>query len=400
MEHGEIRRTAFPDLLLPTLSYGLPFIEACQKHVEFTFDAHRIYIIASKSLSTDTDALERLEEALGNRVVGKKVGITSYTLWSESLKTTAECRDLNIDLIITIGGGSLTDAAKIVALALSNNATSFDDLSRIPFSSEWASKNNEVAPAQIPIITIPTTLSGVEYQNLANGAGGAGGTGPSLVILDADLTTTTPNRFWLSTGISAVDHCVETLCSLDSHDAGDRAAARGLQALVPGLLRCKRNGPNDLEARHMCQMGTLEAMSAVRWGAQLGASHGIGHQLGPLGVGHGETSCILLPAVCWYNRGANAERQEVVEQILWMDDLVRDVLIERGLLPDSAELDDMLDAVISELGMPRTLRAVGVGAEQLDALAESSLTDNWCQTNPIPLTRKEQVLEILEMVVE
>jgi alcohol dehydrogenase class IV len=49
--------------------------------------------------------------------------------------------------------------------------------------------------------------------------------------------------------------------------------------------------------------------------------------------------------------------------------------------------------------MPRSLGAVGVGREQLDALAENSLHDRWCQSNPVPLLEKSQVLEILEMVV-
>lgn len=67
---------------------------------------------------------------------------------------------------------------------------------------------------------------------------------------------------------------------------------------------------------------------------------------------------------------------------------------------DRVDLGDVLDAVIRELGMPRSLREVGVGRDQLDGLAENSLHDRWCQTNPVPLKEKSQVLEILEMVVQ
>lgn len=67
---------------------------------------------------------------------------------------------------------------------------------------------------------------------------------------------------------------------------------------------------------------------------------------------------------------------------------------------EAAEVDlgDVLDAVIRELGLPRSLQAVGVGRDQFDALAEHSLYDRWCQTNVVPLQEKGQVLEILEMV--
>ena len=87
--------------------------------------------------------------------------------------------------------------------------------------------------------------------------------------------------------------------------------AQASQASVT-LLRAQytyKKGAMELDTRHMI----AEAMQVVfQFGVPMGASHGIGHQLGPLGVGHGETSCILLPAVCRYNEGVNLERQRRV----------------------------------------------------------------------------------------
>jgi alcohol dehydrogenase class IV len=112
----ETHRRAFPNEGIPYISYGLAFPEACKKHAEETFKSSRTYIIASKTLSNNTDALTRLKKALGDAVVGARVGMTPHTLWSECLEVTEECRKLNVDLLITLGAGSLTDAAKIVAL--------------------------------------------------------------------------------------------------------------------------------------------------------------------------------------------------------------------------------------------------------------------------------------------
>ena len=124
-------------------------------------------------------------------------------------------------------------------------------------------------------------------------------------------------------------------------------------------------------------------------------------KLGPLGVGHGETSCILLPAVCKFNarHNANNERQDRVRQFLLRDAVVSDVLQKWNVDTGTADLGDVLDAVIRELGMPRSLGDVKVARDQLDALAENSLHDRWCKSNPVPLKEKSQVLEILEMVV-
>jgi alcohol dehydrogenase class IV len=186
---------------------------------------------------------------------------------------------------------------------------------------------------------------------------------------------------------------------MNTTSASDATCEAGLRLLVPGLLRCKRDA-GDLEARLQCQLGVVEAVKAVfQHGVPLGASHGIGHQLGPLGVGHGETSCILLPAVCKYNVSANAERQALASDILWSDDKVSSVLLERGLVKGEADLGDALHAVIRELGLPRSLKEVKVeGEETVQKLAQNSLKDHWCVSNPRPLREQAEVMKILEMV--
>jgi alcohol dehydrogenase class IV len=114
---GEVIRPVFSEVPNgPHLSYNLPFEEACAKHVEATFNAERVYILASGSLCRNTKYVEQLRTALGSRVAGLREGMTPHTLWNEVLEITDDCRRLRADLIVTIGGGSLTDAAKIVTL--------------------------------------------------------------------------------------------------------------------------------------------------------------------------------------------------------------------------------------------------------------------------------------------
>jgi len=402
-------RPAFDDRKVPYITYGLHFDEACQKHVENTFQAERVYIIASKSLSTNTDALKRLQKALGGKVVGTRVGMDPHTHWNQVIEVARDAGPKNPDCIITLGAGSLTDAAKVIAWMLANGIETSDELDRM--WSGHAHRRTDLRPPTIRHVAVPTSLSGGEYQSIAGVTRDDGShqkclfeppeRNPCLVVVDPGLTTTTPERIWLSTGVRAVDHCVETLCSLLSNEKGDAEAEKGLLKLVPALIRTKRD-PNDLDARFQSMMGVIEAMSAVGSGVPLGASHAIGHQLGPLGVGHGETSCIMLPAVCKWNEkeGANVERQTYCKQVLLKDQVVK-ALVEDKLGDDQSKFDlgDILDVVIRELGMPRTLKAVNVGRDQLEALAKNSLTDHWIKTNAKPITEKEQVWEILEMVV-
>ena len=217
--------------------------------------------------------------------------------------------------------------------------------------------------------------------------------------MDANLALTTPMNIWLQSGFRAIDHCVESFCNLNCVAVIREACIKGLQCLIPGLLICKFDPPN-VEARHKCQLGIPLALTPLHNVVLPGASHGIGHMLGPLGVGHGETSCILLPAVCKWNgkqSANNVERQELMAKVFWDIDVARERFEARGLEEGKADLGDLIDVIVRELGMPRSLKEVGIGREKFEALAVNSLEDKCTQANPAKIDKKEQVLEILDM---
>jgi alcohol dehydrogenase class IV len=148
----------------------------------------------------------------------------------------------------------------------------------------------------------------------------------------------------------------------------------------------------------------------------VGGSHGIGHQLGPYGVPHAgvsplrqvqvtfsnfpETTCVCLPAVQKFNAKVNSTQQKELLDVLWGEPDIAAVLTKYALVEDKADLGDALDAIIRELGFPRSLKAYGVGRDKLDAIAQSSLGDVCSKWNAIPLVEKGQVMEILEMCLE
>ena len=130
MADGEIYEPAFDgppgtvlaglpltNLKLPTpyISRGLPYYNACAKHVRETFKASRVYIVASRSLAANTDSVEKLVGALSRDcVVGVRKGISPHSPISEILEITRECREKKIDCVITLGAGSITDGCKLV----------------------------------------------------------------------------------------------------------------------------------------------------------------------------------------------------------------------------------------------------------------------------------------------
>jgi maleylacetate reductase len=205
---------------------------------------------------------------------------------------------------------------------------------------------------------------------------------PRAVVLDPAITVHTPEWLWLSTGIRAVDHCVEGFCSNEANAYADAQALHGLSLLCRGLQRIKAD-PNDLEARLDCQLGSWLSMGPLAGGVPMGASHGIGYVLGAMfDVPHGHTSCIMLPAVMRWNKPANAARQ---------------AMVAAAMGHPGEDAGDVLDAFIAGLGMPRSLGAVHIGAEHFDKMAEQAMGTPWVPRNPRPIRGPAEVREILEL---
>jgi alcohol dehydrogenase class IV len=115
MAHTEHIEQFFPGVEYPIISYGLPFPQACAKHAKETLGCSKVYVICSGSLSRNTDVLARLEAALGkDHLVGVRKGMKPHTMFSELLEVAADVEQSGADCIITVGGGSLVDAAKYI----------------------------------------------------------------------------------------------------------------------------------------------------------------------------------------------------------------------------------------------------------------------------------------------
>ena len=134
-------------------------------------------------------------------------------------------------------------------------------------------------PPTVRQISVPTTLSAGDFSALAGVTDERTKVKellrhqrimPSAVVLDPAITLHTPEWLWLSTGIRAVDHCVEGVCSNEAHVFGDAQALKGLALLASGLPRVKAQ-PEDLAARLDCQLGAWLSMGPLSSGVPMGA---------------------------------------------------------------------------------------------------------------------------------
>jgi maleylacetate reductase len=365
--------------------FGTP---AAQAVAELAQNAQRVFLMVSGTLNRQTDEIEKVRRALGNRCVGPFDRMPPHTPRSAVIAAAEQARELGADLIVTVGGGSITDGAKAVQLCLANGI-------RTPAGIDTLRPvDGKPPPCNAPTvrqITVPTTLSAGEFSAIAGVTDERRqekelirhpGIIPRAVILDPAVTVHTPEWLFLSTGIRSVDHCVEGICSNEANPYADAQALRGLSLLVSGLPRVKAD-PSDLAARLDCQMGSWLSMGPLAAGVPMGASHGIGYVLGALfDIPHGHTSCIMLPAVMRWNKSANAARQ---------------ALVSAAMNHPGEDAADVLDAFIAGLGMPRSLAAVKVGHDSFDRMAEQAMGTPWVPRNPRRIDGPARVREILEL---
>ena len=347
--------------------------------------ATRVFLMVSGTLNRETDEIAKIQAALGNFCAGVFDKMPAHTPRQAVIAAANQARDAGADLIVTVGGGSITDGAKTVQLCLANDIRTAEELDSIRPSQPG------IKPPTVRQISVPTTLSAGEFSALAGVTDERTKvkelfahpmTIPRTVILDPAMTRHTPEWLFLSTGIRAVDHCVEGFCSLEAHPYADAQALRGLSLLTRGLPRVKAD-PSDIQARLDCQIGSWLSMGPLASGVPMGASHGIGYVLGAVhDIPHGHTSCIMLPAVMRWNKSANADRQAE---------------IAAAMGHPGEDAADVLDAFIGGLGMPRSLSAVNVGPDAYERIATQAMGTPWIPRNPRKIDGPAQVREILAL---
>ena len=182
-------------------------------------DARRVFMLVSRSLNQEIDEIKKIIKALGPCFAGLYEGMPAHGPRSAVLDATATARAMGADLIVSVGGGSVTDAAKVMTLCLKHNLKTHEDME--PFhmfvNEDGAVINPGFEGPDIRALCVPTTLSGGEF-NTPSGATDERIKlkqgyehrlmAPIAIILYPAITRHTPEWLWLSTGVRALDHAL------------------------------------------------------------------------------------------------------------------------------------------------------------------------------------------------
>jgi 4-hydroxybutyrate dehydrogenase len=332
-----------------------------------------------------SDLFGRVAEKLpsGHRVYDKTPANPSESAVLDALRLY---REAGCDGLVAVGGGSAMDLAKGVRLL----ATHAEPLVQYAFIENGAAK---IKPTMPPLAAIPTTAG--TGSEVGRGAviimrdGRKLGIGsphliPSVAICDPELTLGLPPGLTAGTGMDAIAHCIETFIAPANNPPAEAIALDGLRRASRHIERAVANG-GDREARWNMMMAAMEGAMAFQKG--LGAVHALSHPLGSLEdlkLHHGTLNAIFLPPVLRFNRPSIGDKWERLGEAM-------------GLAP-GADVADAVAALNARLGLPSSLRAMGVPEQVLPAMAEAATCDHCNPTNPRKAS-KDDYLAMLRAVM-
>ncbi len=319
--------------------------------------------------------LARVEDALGAVPAGVFAETVSNPTETQTKVAAQLYKDSGADGIIAVGGGSSMDHAKAIGLMASHS----EPLETYAAIIGGAKKIGKIPP----LIAIPTTAgTGSEasvgmviiMENGRKETFASPNLIPVVAICDPDLTLGLPAGLTAATGMDALTHCIEAVLTPAinppaegiGYDGAQRAFGQGM------LVRAVKDG-SDAEARWHMMMASYEGALAFVKG--LGGVHALSHAAGRLGekkLHHGTLNAVFLPHILRFHQGAADAKYVRLRQVMG--------------LKAKADLGDAIQDLNDAIGIPKTLRAMGLEASDGPGIVDYALQDLAHLGNPRPMS--------------
>lgn len=306
---------------------------------------------------------EIFEDVKANPAVGTvKKGVEAY-------------KKSGADYIIAIGGGSPIDTAKAIGIIINN--PEFADVVSL----------EGVAPTKnrcVPIIALPTTAGTAAETTInyvitdeekkrkfvcvdPNDI-------PVVAIVDPDMMSSMPKGLTAATGMDALTHAIEAYTTLGAWELADTLNLKAIEMIGRSLRGAVQNDPKAREDMALAQYVTGMAFSNVG----LGVVHGMAHPLGAFyDTPHGVANAVLLPFVMEFNAPDTAEKFRDVAKALGVENTEK---MNQAEYRKAAI--DAVKKLSKDVGIPASLKDLGVKEEDLDALTKAAMADVCTGGNP------------------
>lgn len=302
--------------------------------------------------------------------------------------TIKNCKDgletfnkVGADFIIAVGGGSVIDTAKAVAIVKNN--PEFVDIRSLEGVAPTHSKC-------VPIIALPTTCGTAaevtinyvitDEENNRKMVCVDPKDIPLVAIVDAELMASMPPKLIASTGMDALTHAIEGYITKGAHTISDMFEIKSIELIAKHL----RGAVTDRNMTDMDGMSTAQYVAGMGFSnVGLGIVHSMAHPLGAVfDIPHGVANALLLPIVMEFNMSACIEKYGDIARAMGVDTI--------GMTKEEAARAavEAVRKLSKDISIPQTLREISIKKEDLPRLAKDALADVCTGGNP-----KDVVLE-------
>ena len=307
----------------------------------------------------------------------------------ENVQTgVAAFRKSGADCIVAIGGGSSMDTAKAIGVIIEN--PEFADVRSL--EGVAPTKKHAVFTIAVPTtagtaaeVTINYVITDVEKKRKfvcvdTNDI-------PEVAVIDPDMMASMPKGLTAATGMDALTHAIEGYTTKAAWEMTDMFHLKAIELIAGHLRGAVENTAEGREGMALAQYVAGMGFSNVG----LGIVHSMAHGLGALyDTPHGVANAIILPVVMEYNAPYTGEKYREIARAMGVEGV--DAMTQEEYR--KAAIDAVRQLSI-DVGIPQTLKEIGVKAEDLDALADAAMADVCTGGNPRPCT-KELVLGVYQ----
>jgi len=329
--------------------------------------------------------VDRIQGLLRNVTVEVYDRCTREPSLSNLEELASKVRERNYDAVLGIGGGSAMDSAKIASFTVTNPE---------PISNYTG--EDKIQRKGLPLICVPTTsgtgsevtrFTVIAYERTKR-AIASNFIIPDIAVVDPMLTVSMPPKLTAYTGIDALAHAVEAMISLWATPFTDALALAAIKWIFQYLKKATFNG-YDLEARyHMSLAATTAGLSFNN--PRIVLAHSIGQTIGPTyNIPHGLAVALALPYTLDFYLPTSVGKMAAISQVAGVYDREK---TDEG---NAKALIKKLLQLYQELGVPLSLKELGVPFDALEKMAEDTVTMQPRRNSPIQFT-KENLMKVYE----
>jgi alcohol dehydrogenase len=291
-----------------------------------------------------------------------------------------EARAAGVSLVIGLGGGSVLDAAKAVAMLVTNPGSCVDYEGRNRFSAR-----------PVPFVAVPTTCgtgSEVTWVSVITHAGEQRKMSlkgeamfPDAALVDADLLATLPPHLVAYTGLDALTHALEAYTCTEANPISDVLAERAVGLLFQFLRRAVQDIAGDAEAREaVMRAATLAGLAFGN--ADVAAVHCLSETIGGIwDVPHGLANALLLAPVFRYHLEARAVHEPLARLYTRV---VPSTMRTTSVDDDATRMIERIETLVGDLGLP-AFSTLGIDPDQYPRIARGAVRNNSNGSNPRPM---------------